>query len=230
MHGTVGKRFRRGGTWITVVGVIKDVRRHRQGPDQPQLAQMFLPLRQNIGNSRNMVLVVRTTSEPLALASAVRKTVGSIDDGIPVSQVTTLESMISESQSLRRFQTWLLILFASFALLLAAIGIYGLMHYSVAQRNHEIGIRMAVGANRSDVLRLIIRQGLAVVLVGEAVGLAAAIGLSQTMSSLLFEVEPMDPATLAIVTLLLTGVGASAIYIPARRAAKVDSMKALRYE
>ena len=175
-------------------------------------------------------LVVKTDVEPLGLAAAVRRTVWEIDKDQPVSDIRTMEEVLSESIARQRFSMLLLGVFAAVALVLAAVGIYGVMSYSVAQRTHEIGIRMALGAQRGDVLKLAVGHGLKLVLIGLVVGLAAAFILTRVMTSLLFGVSATDPPTIVIISLVLIAVALLASYIPARRATKVDPMVALRYE
>ena len=153
-----------------------------------------------------------------------------LDKDQPISQVRTMEEVVALPLAQQRFSMVLLGIFAGLALTLAAVGIFGVISYSVAQRTHEIGIRMALGAQRHDVLRLVVGQGFVLALIGVTVGLAAAFGLTRLMSSLLFGVRSTDPATFAIVSIALTGVALLASYIPARRATKVDPMVALRYE
>jgi putative ABC transport system permease protein len=175
-------------------------------------------------------LVVKTDVDPLSLAAAVRETVWAVDKDLPVSDVRTMEEVISESLARQRFSTLLLGVFAGLALVLAAVGIYGVMSYSVTQRTHEIGIRMALGAQKSDVLKLTVGQGLKLVLAGVVIGVAGSLVLTRLMSSLLFGVSATDPATLVTISLVFVGVALLASYIPARRAAKVDPLTALRYE
>jgi putative ABC transport system permease protein len=213
--------------WLTVVGVVNDVKQFQL--DAEPRPQMYLSYTQ-AGFFAPRYLIVSTSVEPLSMASAVRGTVWSIDRDQPVSHVRTMEDVLSESIARQRFSMLLLGIFAGVALLLAAVGLYGVMSYTVAQRTREIGLRMALGAQRGDVLRLVVGQGLKLVLVGVALGLVAASMLTRLMSSLLFGVSPTDPATLAIISLVLVFVALLASYVPARRATKVDPLIALRYE
>jgi putative ABC transport system permease protein len=177
-----------------------------------------------------MSYVVRSSVEPESLVPAVREAVRSVDRAQPVADVRTMEQIVTEAAAQPRFNSLLLGLFASMALLLAAAGIYGVMSYSVTQRTHEIGIRIALGAQDGDVLRFVVGQGMAMALAGVGLGLACALALTRVMSSLLYGVSATDPATFAAVALLLTAVALLASYLPARRATKVDPMVALRYE
>jgi len=176
------------------------------------------------------MLAVQTTTPPETVVSAIREQVRQLDPDQPITNVRTMDDLLSRALSSAKFSLWLLGLFAVLGLLLAAIGIYGVMVTAVAQRTHEIGLRMALGAQGRDVLWLVIRQGMFPVLIGVAAGLAAAIGLTRLMSTLLFEVSATDPLTMALITVLLTVVALLACYIPARRATKVDPLVALRYE
>jgi putative ABC transport system permease protein len=213
--------------WLTVVGVASDVRQFQL--DAEPRPQMYLSYAQ-VGLFAPRHLVVSTSVEPQSLTSAVRGAVWGIDRDQPVSNVRTMEDVLSESIARQRFSMLLLGIFAAVALLLAAVGLYGVMSYTVAQRTREIGLRMALGAQRSDVLMLVVGQGLKLALAGVALGLVAAFLLTRVMSSLLFGVSPTDPATLAVISLVLVAVALLAAYIPARRATKVDPLIALRYE
>jgi predicted permease len=207
-----------------IIGIVGDVR-HR-GLDIELRQTMYFPsLRIGYTN-----LVIRTTTDPASLTAAVRKEVAAIDPNQPVVNVKTMEQWVSESVAQPRFRTLLLGIFSAVALTLAAVGIYGVMAYSVTQRTHEIGIRMALGAGRWDVLRLVIGQGMLLVLIGIVVGLGGALVLTRMMSTLLFGVSATDPSTFILIMLLLLITALLACYIPARRATKVDPLIALRYE
>ena len=228
----LGRRFKLGSAdsdraWFTVVGVVGDMR--RQGLEHDPIPQMFEPLAQN--PSRLETLVVRTTTEdPLKMVGALRAAVHRVDKNVPVYGIATLEDQLGAFLTQRRFQTSLLIGFSSIALLMAAIGIYGLIQYSIATRTHEIGIRMAVGARAGEIFRMVIGEGLKLSVTGLALGLIGALWLGRAASGLLFGITPADPLTLISVSLLLTAVAIAASYFPARRAMKVDPISALRQE
>jgi putative ABC transport system permease protein len=177
-----------------------------------------------------MTLVLRTQGDPEDLAAPARRAIQAIDKDLPVADVRTMEGWISESMARARFGTLLLGAFALLALTLAAVGIYGVMSHSVVQRQSEIGVRMALGARARDVLWLVIRQGLARVLVGVGLGLLGALALTRVLSSLLYGVSATDPATFLGLALLLTAVSWIACYLPARHAARVDPLIAMRYD
>ncbi len=230
-HDPVGRRVRLGprdseGPWYTVVGVVGDMR--RQGPEREALPQMFVPLAQN-PPSRNVNLFIRTVSDdPLATAEALRAAVRRVEKNAPIYGLAPLEQQLGTYLAQRRFQTSLLTGFSVVALLMAAVGIYGLIQYSIATRTREIGLRMAIGAQAGDIFRMIIGEGLTLSLTGVALGLVGAWGLGRAGSSLLFGVTASDPLTFATVSLLLTAVAAAACYFPARRAMTVDPIVALR--
>ncbi|MDQ3252890.1 MAG: ABC transporter permease [Acidobacteriota bacterium] len=210
-----------------IVGVVGDVR--HQGLDKGADPEFYSSYLQS--PHYNLQLVMRTaSSDPAGLASAVRNAIRELDKDQVVGAMGTMDELVAESVAPRRFNMTLLAAFASVALVLASIGIYGVMAYSVTQRTHEIGIRMALGAQRSDVLRMVIRQGMLLAFVGVAVGLVAAFALTRVMASLLYGVSATDPMTFIGVAMLLAIVALLACYIPARRATKVDPMVALRYE
>jgi putative ABC transport system permease protein len=177
-----------------------------------------------------MTLLVRTTTEPTSIVPALRQAVWSIDPNQPISNVNTMEQIVSESISRPRLNTALMGLFGALALILAAVGIYGLLSYTVAQRTQEMGIRMALGAQVGDVLRLVLKQGMVLAIIGQAIGLAGAFALTRLIRGLLFGVTPTDVTIFVAVTGVLTTIALLACYLPARRATKVDPLKALRYE
>jgi putative ABC transport system permease protein len=182
------------------------------------------------GDARSIELVARSTSDTAGLANAIRSAVWTVDPNQPVTRVRTMERVLADTMVVQRFTTWLLATFAAIALALAAAGIYGVISYSVSQRTHEIGIRMALGAEQRDVLRLVVGQGMVPALVGLGIGIAGAIGLTRFMSTLLFRVSVTDPMTFSVIGLLLLLVALAACYLPARSAARVDPMLALRCE
>lgn len=215
--------------WLTVVGIVGDIRDFDVlTAPRPTL---YLPVSQ--ADDASYLLrdwVVRTSSDPLALACFIRPAMRQVDPDLPVSRVQTLEQLWGISIAPQRFNLWLFGSFAALALLLAAIGIYGVMAYNVAQRTREIGIRMAMGARRSDVLRLVLTQSILPAATGVFLGLSVALALTRLMASLLFGLTATDPATFAVVALLLILVALAAAYTPARRATQVDPLVALRYE
>jgi putative ABC transport system permease protein len=218
-------------TWYTIVGVVGDVKyQGLAAKDQPT---MYVPTYDDGWNpwfTRSMSLVVRSPENPDHLASALRESVASLDRDVPLSKIQTMDDLMSQSVGEPRFWTVLLATFAVLALVLAAIGIYGVTSYSVTRRTHEIGIMIALGAQPNDVLKVILSQGARLALFGAAVGMAAAFAVTRVMSSLLFGVSATDPLTLAGVAILLVFVALLACYVPARRAMRVDPMVALRYE
>ena len=226
---SVGKRFRMGdtkGPWRTVVGVVGDVL-HR-GLDASHTLQIYLPNTQFADSL--VILAVRTSNDPASLAAAVRSEIAALDPQVPVSAVATMDEVVSASVENQRFGTLLFLLFGAIALLLTAVGIYGVISYGVAQRTHEIGIRLALGAGSQQVLGMIVGEAMRPALRGAALGLCAAFGLTRLLTRLLYNVKPTDPPVFTAVLLLLIGVALLASYIPARRATRVDPMVALRYE
>ncbi|HKU72377.1 MAG TPA: ABC transporter permease [Pyrinomonadaceae bacterium] len=220
-------RIRSQEDWIQVIGVVKDVRQFELNADPKP--QMYLTYRQ-FGFFDAQDLVVKTDVDPASLAGTIRNAVWEIDKDQPVSNIRTMDTILADSIARQRFSMLLLAIFASVALVLAAVGIYGVMSYSVAQRTHEIGIRMALGAQTSAVLKLAVGYGVKLVAAGIAIGLIAAFALTRVMSTLLFGVTATDPTTFALISLLLVAVAAIASYIPARRATRVNPIIALRYE
>jgi putative ABC transport system permease protein len=213
-------------TWLEIVGVVKDVL--QDGLESPAKPMIYLPFLQSA--QAFMVTVVRTDIDPAGLASAVRGAFAAVDKDQPVLMTRTMAAIYSDSVAQRRFNTALLVAFGTLALLLAVVGVYGLMAFTVTQRTHEVGVRIALGAERWDVVKLVLGQGLRLAFFGIASGLAVAFFLTRFFSKLLFNVPQTDPATFIIVSLCLGGIALLASYIPARRAMRVDPMVALRYE
>ncbi|MGH9767132.1 MAG: ABC transporter permease [Blastocatellia bacterium] len=227
----IGKRIRViGNDWRTVVGVVGDVR--ESGVTQAAMAGIFVPVPQAVYTplTQTMSLAVRADAEPEALISALRNAVKEIDPAQPVFNVKTMEAVVADSVSDRRLNMLLLGIFAAVALTLAVIGIYSVMSYTVSQHTREIGIRMALGAQPTDVLKLVVGQGMGLTLAGVGLGVAGAFGLTRLMATLLYGVTATDPLTFAVVSALLVIVALLACYVPARRATKVDPLSALRSE
>ncbi len=216
--------------WLTIVGVVEDTK--NAGMDRPAAPELYLQAHQvaQFGLSTNMNFVVRTNGDPQSLAAGIRAAVHQVDPGLPVYGLRPMSEVVERSMVQPRFLSLLLATFSVIALFLAAIGIYGVMAYSIAQRTQEIGVRMALGAQRLHVLRLVFGQGLVLLAVGTVIGLVGAFALTRLMRSLLFEITPTDPLTYSGVVGLLAVVALLACYIPARRATKVDPLVALRYE
>jgi putative ABC transport system permease protein len=228
----LGKRMRwaRNPTvqWIEIVGVVGDVKHF--GLDLPEQPALYSPYTQINPWKRWMSFAVRTQAEPAALTQAVKEQIWKVDAQLPITRVETMNEVAAASFDARRFNMLLLTLFAGLALVLAAVGVYGVMSYAVTQRTHEIGIRMALGAQVGNVMRLVMKSGMVIAMVGVVIGLAGAFALTRLMRTLLFAVEPTDSATFAGVSICLLLIALAACYIPARRATKVDPLQALRYE
>ena len=229
----LGKRIRwaRGETpqWMTIVGIVGDVKHF--GLNQPEEPAFYYSYFQSEHPwKRWMYLIVRSKEDPAALANQVKSEIWAVDKQLPVTKIKLMTEVMSASIASQRFNLTLMSIFAITALLLAAVGIYGVIAFSVTQRSHEIGIRIALGAQTADVLRLVIWQGLKLALIGVGIGLAGAFAITRLMSSLLFGVSATDPATFIAIAALLTAVALLASYVPARRATRVDPMVALRYE
>ncbi|HYL98912.1 MAG TPA: FtsX-like permease family protein, partial [Blastocatellia bacterium] len=229
----IGRRVRLidGEPWRTIVGVVADVK--NAGLDRPAGTELYIPYAQ-CGRipyaMQDFFAVLRTSREPALLTSSATEAVHGLDPALPVSHVATMDDLVSAAESRPRFLTMLLGLFSGLALILATVGIYGLMSYAVSQRTQEIGIRMALGARPADVQRMVLFHGLGITLSGIAVGVAAAFGLTRLMASLLFGVTATDPLTFAVIVGALAIAALGACYVPARRATSVDPMIALRYE
>jgi putative ABC transport system permease protein len=226
----LGHRVRVGaGPWATIVGVAGDVK--NAGVDHPTGTELYFPHLQAGGNAlRAAYLVIRTNSQASALAGPARAAIRALDPSLPVNKVRELEDVIASVQSRPRFLAVLLTMFATAALVLASIGIYGVISYSVAQRTSEFGIRIAMGAVSSDVLRIVLRQGLSIAAVGLVLGFAGAFSLTRFLTGVLFGVSTVDPGTFVAMAVLMAAVAMLACYIPARRATRVDPATALRHE
>jgi len=225
----LGKRVKLGAPqdpWLTVVGIVGDVRYH--GLDSRVFPTIYAPHAQV--HFYRMMLAIRATTDPLALVPAVKEQVAALDRNLPISKIQTMEQIVAGSVTPQRFNLTLLGSFAALALLLAAVGIYGVISYSVTQRTREIGVRMALGARARDVSRLVIGQCIKLALLGVALGLGGALALTRWMKTLLFNVSETDPLTFTAIAILLTAVALLAGWLPARRATKVDPLVALRHE
>jgi ABC-type antimicrobial peptide transport system, permease component len=226
---TIGKRFkstRPDSPWITVVGVIANAR--TQSLAQTDVPQLYLNVYQE--PAKHLAIFLRGCLDTAAIPDLVRKQVQALDPTLPVFGAQTLNQTLSESLAQRRFSMEMITLFAATALLLAALGIYGVISFMVSERTHEIGIRLALGASKSNILRIVLGQGLGLAIVGAGVGFVCALIVSHLMASLLYGVRPTDPLTFAGVVFIFIGVALIACYLPARRAMRVDPMVALKYE
>jgi predicted permease len=221
--------------WLTVIGVVKNAKQSDWAADiEPEAYLAALQNRDFLGalgsHIAYLTLVLRTSGDPAAMAPSVKRTVWSFDHNLPISEVVTMDSVVADANAEPRFEMLLLGVFASIALLLASVGIYGVMSYSVSRRTHEIGIRISLGASRGDVLRMVVRQAMAQALTGTAAGVAGAEVLSKLMAKMLYGVRPTDSLTFTGVTIVLVLAALLATTVPARRAAKIDAMRALRSE
>ena len=222
----IGRRFKEGTAkgnddWITVVGVAGNM--HRQGLEREVAPEFFFA-----SSEPTMDIVIRAESNPTAIAPAVREAIRAVVPGAVVIQSAAVDQILGASGSQRRLQTWMLGSFALVSLLLAAVGVYGVMHFAVAQRAHEFALRVALGATRGDLAWLVLNEGMRLPLAGLTIGLVVALGLTRILAHLLFGVTPTDPATFAAVAIVLFAVALVACWLPARRAAAVDPIVALR--
>ena len=224
----IGKRVRAlDGEPHEIVGVVGDSR--QWGLDRQASAEIYFSFSQ-LSLGQEATLVVRTEADPAGLTAAVRNAIGEVTHDAPITRVRPMTQVVEESMASARFNMILMTIFAGVALMMASIGLYGVISYSVSQRTHEIGIRLALGASRPGILGLVLRNGVTLALIGVGLGVAAAFGLTRLMSSLLYGVSPTDPLTFIVISLILTGVALVACLVPAHRATKVDPMVALRYE
>ena len=213
-------------TWLTIIGIVRDVKTERlDAVASPMLYRSILQT-----SNLTVTLVVRASGDPVMLVESVRREVHAVDPNEPVFGVRTMDAVVSSALAQRRFTMLLLAMFATTALALSAIGIYGVMAYFVTQRTREIGIRLALGASRRDVLGLVLGQGIRLASAGVVLGLIGALAITRAIATLLFDVSPRDPVTLAAPSIVLTAVALLACYVPARRATRVDPIRALRYE
>jgi predicted permease len=226
----IGKHMRLGGPtvpWSTIIGVVGHAKQSDLAGDTVK-GKYYMPTFQQSFPITSFI--VRTQSDPAVLTAPIRAAVQAVDPSQAVSQIRTMSEMVSESLAPRRFVVTLLGIFAGMALLMAVIGLYGVISYSVTQRTQEIGIRMALGAQRSEILGMVIGQGMRLAGIGAGVGLAASLAISRVLQNQLFHVSPFDPLTFTATALVLIGAALLASYVPARRATRVDPMDALRYE
>jgi putative ABC transport system permease protein len=234
----LGKRLIQGlpedSRWYTIVGVVGSVR--DGGLHEKLWESVYFPvLRQTMSGEgdwvpRNFHLVIKTRLDPVSLAAPVRRAIWSLDPNLPLTLVRPMTEVVSHSMARTSFTMLLLVIAAAVALLLGSVGIYGVISYVVSQRTREIGVRMALGAARTDISRMVLREGAVITLVGIGVGLAAALALTRLMLALLFDVSPTDPTTFAVVPVMLAAVALLASWMPARRAAAVEPLEAIRYE
>jgi len=228
----IGRRFTFGrfpekpDIWVEIVGVVRHIRHHKL--DANVREEVYYP--HAMRSFSGMTLAIRTTSDPLSLTGAVREAVRSIDRDQPVYRIRTMDELVAAARAPARFTLLLLLVFAGVAAVLAVVGIYGVISHAVTERTHEIGVRMALGADASDVLKLVVGQGLILTLIGIAIGLIASLVVTRVMTGLLYGVTATDAMTFVSVPFLLTGVALAASFVPARRAMSVDPMTALRHE
>jgi putative ABC transport system permease protein len=227
----IGKRLKRGWRespekWREVVGVVDDVK--YEGLTEPTPLQIYLPFVQD--PPRDLAITVRTATDPGSVRAEVERVIQSVDRDLPVFSVQTMERRLDESISPQRLAVLVLSVFATVALALAAIGLYGVMAHAASERTHEIGVRMALGATQANVLRMVVAGGVKLTVVGTIAGACGAFLLTRSLEGLLFGVQPTDPATFAAVSVLLFAVGLAACYIPAWRATRVEPIEALRVE
>jgi putative ABC transport system permease protein len=222
-------------SWFTIVGVVKNVKQ-QDWAGIPE-SEIYLPLLQNRPLLENqsspfayLTMVVRTSGDPAALAPAVKNEIWSLDRNVTLTEVQAMDRVVAESNAQPRFHLLLLGVFAAVALVLAAVGVYGVISYSMSRRTHEVGVRMALGARPQDVLKLVVGQGLKLALIGLLGGFMGAFALTRMMRGLLYGVSATDPATFFLIALLLLAVALLASYLPARRAARIDPIVALRHE
>jgi putative ABC transport system permease protein len=225
----IGRRLKTDQTWITIVGVVDDVK--NAGVEKPAGTELYLPLLQPTGSgSRTVYMTLRAKGNPTPLIGEARRAVQEIDSAIPVANVQLMDDVLADAEARPRFLALLMTVFSGVALTIATVGIYGVISYSVARRSKEFGLRMALGAKRSDVLGLVMKQGVMLTVIGITAGLGLAFGLTRLMATLLYAIKPTDPPTFTVVPLMLAAVALLASYIPARRATTVDPMQSLRYE
>ena len=224
----IGKRVKAlDGGLHEIVGVVGDAR--QWGLDRQASAEIYFSFAQ-LSLGQEATLVIRTEADPAGLTGAVRSAIGEVAHEAPITKIRPMKQVVEESMASSKFNMVLMTIFAGVALMMASIGLYGVISYSVSQRTHEIGIRMALGASRPSVLSLVLRNGMTLAVIGVALGVAVALGLTRLMASMLYGVSPTDPLTFIVISLILTGVALVACFVPAHRATRVDPMIALRYE